>query len=232
MLAVPKMTPMLAEAQRTDPFLAVVAQDELAATVVADFEDRLVDLDAHLEPVEGLFLRRRPTGRPRTGGPAARETEGSHPQLDGAPVAGRELAGHVLLVGSQVDVDDCLSLPDWGEDRAAGLRGPLPEGALDLGSYLPEIRERVRPLLHDEPAGVTEAGAQRGVMLGDIAGERGDDTNGRLVVEPHSRPGPWVLLPVAGDELDVTSQRRVDRLPVAEIVEVVHGVLSSPAVSG
>jgi hypothetical protein len=66
----------LAEAQRADPFLAVVAQDELAAAVVAGFEDRLVDLDAQLEPVEGLLLRlsrRRPGGRPRTGGPAARE---------------------------------------------------------------------------------------------------------------------------------------------------------------
>jgi hypothetical protein len=108
----------------------------------------------------------------------------------------------------------------------------LPEGALDLVSYLPEIRKRVRPLLHDEPARVTEPGAQRGVMLGSIAGERGDDVHGRLVVEPHSRPRLRVLLPVAGDELEVTLQRRLDQLRVAEIVQPVHGVLSSPAVSG
>ncbi|HEX3959614.1 MAG TPA: hypothetical protein VHZ03_23765, partial [Trebonia sp.] len=38
--------------------------------------------------------------------------------------------------------------------------------------------------------------------------------------------------PVAGDELEVTSQRRMDQLRVAEIVEAIHGVLSSPVVSG
>ena len=69
-------------------------------------------------------------------------------------------------------------------------------------------------------------------MLGNVAGERGDDAHGRLVVEPHSRPDPRVLLPVEGDELEVTLQRRLGQLRVAEIVRAVHGVLSSPAVSG
>jgi hypothetical protein len=41
-----------------------------------------------------------------------------------------------------------------------------------------------------------------------------------------------VLLPVAGDELEVTSQRRPGQLPVAETLRADHGVLSSPDVSG
>jgi hypothetical protein len=108
---------------------------------------------------------------------------------------------HWLVTGSRSDATGT----DGGEDRAAGHGGSLLEGALDLLSYLPEIRERVRTPLHHEPAGVTEAGAHRCVMLGDIGGESGDDVHGRLVVEPHSRPGPRVLLPVAGDELEVTT---------------------------
>ena len=71
-----------------------------------------------------------------------------------------------------------------------------------------------------------EPGAQRGVVLGDIAGERGDDTHGRFVVEPRSCPGPWVLLAIVGDEFEVTSQGRLDQLFVAETVQVVHGALS------
>ena len=41
--------------------------------VVAGFKDRLVDFDAHLEPLECLLLWRRPGGRPRPGMPAARD---------------------------------------------------------------------------------------------------------------------------------------------------------------
>ena len=51
-----------------------------------------------------------------------------------------------------------------------------------------------------------EPGAQRGVVPGDVAGERGDDTHGRFVAGPRSCPGPRVLLAIAGDELEVTSQ--------------------------
>jgi hypothetical protein len=51
-----------------------------------------------------------------------------------------------------------------------------------------------------------EPAAQRGVVLGGIAGERGDDTHARFVVEPRSCPGPWVLLAIAGGEFEVTSQ--------------------------
>jgi hypothetical protein len=71
-----------------------------------------------------------------------------------------------------------------------------------------------------------EPGAQRGVGLGDIAGERGDDTHGRFVVEPRSCPGPRMLLAIAGDELEVTSQGRLDQLFVAQTVQVIHGALS------
>jgi hypothetical protein len=113
-----------------------------------------------------------------------------------------------------------------GEDPAAGLRGSLLEGALDLLSYPPQIRERVLPALHDEPIRMPEPGAQRSVVLGDIAGERGDDTHGRFVVEPRSRPGPWVLLAIADDEFEVTSQGRLDQLFVAQTVQVVHSALS------
>ena len=71
-----------------------------------------------------------------------------------------------------------------------------------------------------------EPGAQRGVVPGGVAGERGDDTHGRFVVEPRSRPGPGVLLAIADDEFEVTSQGRLDQLFVAETVQVVHGALS------
>jgi len=80
--------------------------------------------------------------------------------------------------------------------------------------YPPQIRERMLPALHDEPIRMPEPGAQRGVVPGDIAGERGDDTHGRLVVEPRSCPGPWALLAIAGDEFEVTSQGRLDQLPL------------------
>ena len=199
--------------------------------VVAGLEDRLVNLDAHLEPFEGLLLQRRPGGRPRTAAPALREGEESHPQLDSAPVAGGELAGHVLLVGPQAHADDCLSLSYGGEDLAAGLYLALAEGALDLFSYPPQVRERVLPALHDKPVRMLEPGAQRGVVRGGIAGERGDDTHGRLVVPPRSRPGLWVLLAVAGDDLEVTSQGRLERTRVAQTVQVIHGALQSPAVN-
>ena len=76
-----------------------------------------------------------------------------------------------------------------------------------------------------------EPGAQRGVVPGGIAGERGDDTHSRFVGEPRSRPGPRVLLAIADDEFEVTSQSRLDQLFVAQTVQVVHGALSSPAVS-
>ena len=58
------------------------------------------------------------------------------------------------------------------------------------------------PALHDGPIRMPEPGAQRGVVLGGIAGECGDDTNGRFVVEPRSHPSPWVLLAIADDEED------------------------------
>jgi hypothetical protein len=63
-----------------------------------------------------------------------------------------------------------------------------------------------------------EPGAQRGIVLCGIAGECGDHTNGRFVIEPHSRPSLWVLLAIADDELEVTSQagwisRTVDARP-------------------
>ena len=122
----------LAAAERADPFRAAVTQYEPAVAVVADFKGSLVDFDVHLEPFEGLLLRRRAAGRPGAAAPAARETEGSHPQHDRAPVAGGELADQVLLVRSQVHLDDCLPLPDRGQDRAAGLRRSLLEGALEI----------------------------------------------------------------------------------------------------
>ena len=71
-----------------------------------------------------------------------------------------------------------------------------------------------------------EPGAQRGLMLGGIAGERGDNTHVRLVLEPRSRPGPRVLLAIAGDELEVTAQGRLDQCYVAQTVPVIHGALS------
>lgn len=149
--------------------------------VIADLKDPLVGLDVHLEPFEDLLLQRRRDGRPRMASPAGWEREGSHPQLDSAPVAAGELPGEVLLVGSQAHADDSLSLADGGEDLATGLRGSLLEGALDLLSDPPQTGERVRPPLHHQPIGMPELGAQRGVALGDIAGERGDDAHGRFV---------------------------------------------------
>ena len=71
-----------------------------------------------------------------------------------------------------------------------------------------------------------EPGAQRGVVPGDIAGERGHDTHGRFVVEPRSRPGASVLLAIAGDEFEVTPQGRLDQLFVAQTVQVVQVALS------
>jgi hypothetical protein len=68
------------------------------------------------------------------------------------------------VVGSQGYVDDCLSQPDGGKDPAARLRSLLLEGALDLLSYPPETGERVRHPLSDEPARVSEPGAQRGIV--------------------------------------------------------------------
>jgi len=190
--------------------------------VVAGFKDPLAGLDADLESFEGLLLQCRHGGRLRIAAPAVREREGSHLQLDSAPVAGGELAGQVLLVRPQGHADDSRSLSDGGEDLAAGLRGPLLEGALDLLSYLPQIRKRVLPALHDEPVRVPEPGAQRGVVLAGISGERGNDTHGRLVIPPRSRPGLWVLLAITGDELEVTSQGRLDQLFVTQAIQVVH----------
>ena len=154
-------------------------------------------------------------GRPGTAASAVRETEGSHPQLDSAPVTGGKLACKVLLVGSQDYLDDCLSQPDGGKDSATRLRSLLLEDALDLLAYPPQTGERVRHSLCDEPVRVSEPGAQHGVVLGDIVGERGDDTHGRLIVEPRSRLGLRMLLAVADDELKVTLQRRLDQLLVA-----------------
>jgi len=76
----------------------------------------------------------------------------------------------------------------------------------DLLSYPPQTTERELPALHHEPVRMPEPAAQRGVVLGGIAGERGDDTHARFVVEPRSCPGPWVLLAIAGGEFEVTSQ--------------------------
>ena len=45
------------------------------------------------------------------------------------------------------------------------------------------------------------------------------------------RPGLWVLLAVAGDDLEVTSQGRLELAPVTQAVQVIHGVLQSPAVN-
>lgn len=200
--------------------------------VVAGFKDALAGLDAHLKPFEGMLVQRRAGGRLLMAAPAVRERETIHPQLNSIPVAGGELAGQVLLVGSQGHADDSLSLSDGGEDPATNLRGSLLEGALDLLSYPPQITERVLPALHDEPIRMPEPGAQRGVVLGGIADERGDDTHGRFVVEPRSRPGPRVLLAIGGDEFEVTSQGRLDQLLVAETVQVVLGALPVSAVSG
>jgi len=54
---------------------------------------------------------------------------------------------------------------------------------------------------------------------GGIAGERGDETHGRFVVEPCSCPGPWVLLATADNEFEVTSQDRLDQLFAAQTVQ-------------
>jgi hypothetical protein len=99
------------------------------------------------------------------------------------------------------------------------------EGALDLFSHPPQVRERVLPALHDEPAWMLEPGAQRSGVPGGIAGECGDDTHGRLVVPPRSRPGPWVLLAIADDDIEVTSQGRLELRCVAQTVQVIHGAL-------
>jgi hypothetical protein len=123
-------------------------------------------------------------------------------------------------------VDDCLAQPDGGKDPATRLLNLLLEGALDLLSYPPETGERVQHPLHGEPVRVSNPGAQRGVVLGDIVGRRGDDTRGRLVVEPRSRPGLRMLLSVANDGLKVTSQCRLDQLLVAESTSAIHGALS------
>lgn len=61
------------------------------------------------------------------------------------------------------------------------MRGLLLEGALDLFSYSPQVRGRVLPTLHDGPAGMPEHEPQRGIVLGDIAGERSDDAHGLRV---------------------------------------------------
>jgi hypothetical protein len=58
-------------------------------------------------------------------------------------------------------------------------------------------------------------------MLGGIAGERGDDTHGRFVVPPRSRPRLRVLLAVAGDDLEVTPQGRLELRRVAQAVQVI-----------
>ena len=131
--------------------------------VVAGFKDSQAGLDVHLEPFEGLLLQRRPGGRPRRATPAGREREGSDPQLDSAPVTGGELAGQVLLVGSQGHADDSLSLSDGGEDPAAGLRGSLLEGALDL--LVPAADQRASaacsPRRADRDAGAWGAARRR-----------------------------------------------------------------------
>ena len=90
----------------------------------------------------------------------------------------------------------------------------------------PQIRQRMLSDLHDEPARMLEPGAQRDAMLGGIAGERGDNPHVRLVLEPRSRSGPRVLLAIAGDELEVTAQGRLDQCYVAQTVQVIHGALS------
>jgi hypothetical protein len=99
------------------------------------------------------------------------------------------------------------------------------EGALDLLSHPPQVRQRVLPALHDEPARMPEPGAQRGVVRGGIAGECGDDAHGRLVVPPRSRRSLRMLLAVAGDDLKVTLQSRLELTSVSQTVQVIHGAL-------
>jgi hypothetical protein len=142
----------------------------------------------------------------------------------------RRRCGHVLGISPQAHADDCLSRSHRGQDTAAGQRLALTEGALDLFPDPPQLRKRVLAAFHDEPVRMLEPEAQRGVVPGGIAGERGDDAHGRLVVEPRSRPLPGVLLAVPDYGLEVACQDRLELRQVTQILPVVHGPppISSP----
>jgi hypothetical protein len=129
--------------------------------------------------------------------------------------------------GGSVDDRDAGGLSRCEVDDQSRAGDPA-----DLLSYLPQIRKRVLPALHDEPIGMPEPRAQRGVVLGDITGEPGDDTHGRFVVPPRSRPGPRVLLAIADDEFEVTSQGRLDQLFVLRPSKSSTAPRQSLAVSG
>lgn len=200
--------------------------------VVAGFKDALAGLDAHLKPFEGMLVQRRAGGRLLMAAPAVRERETIHPQLNSIPVAGGELAGQVLLVGSQA-----TRMTPFPSPMEVRIQRPICAARC---SRVRSISSRTRRRSQSECCLLSMTSRSGCPSLGRSAAScwAASPMNAATIRTAGSlsnhAPGqaPGVLLAIGGDEFEVTSQGRLDQLLVAETVQVVLGALPVSAVSG